>query len=107
MVYRVPMNERWKKALDAAMDYVDMPLVKGAVRHVTGTCALVLLFRGAGFVIEQFVQDAKTRTNIDHIENFVMTGIIVVLGLLLFILVCKGVWKEGRSGWNDTHFLAI
>ncbi len=97
------MVDVWKLILK----FFDVPLVMAAIRHVTGTAVVVLLFRLAAYVVKQTVQDQATRGTIDTIENMVLEAIVGLLGILLVILVAKGVYKEGRSGWNDTHFLAI
>ena len=88
-------------------DWVDVAIIRAAVRHTTGAVVVIALFWITGWAIKWFLPEGITRTRLEGVENVVLVALFIILGIILGLILIQVVWKQLRGGWNGTQVLAV
>lgn len=73
----------------ALRDWLDVSVIQGVSRHISGVVAVLIAFLIVGAIIS-FLRDGIFKQALEIVEGMVLVGLVIVLAVKLFDLLIRG-----------------
>jgi len=70
-------------------DWVDVPVIQGVSRHLSGVVAVLIAFLIVGAIIS-LLRDGLLKQVLEIVEGGILVGLVVILAVKLFDLLIRG-----------------